>query len=111
MDDQPTHEVHPALAPFPEMAEDRLELLAADIKRRGLLEPVTTWKGYLLNGRARVKACQVAGVPLETKEYDGDDPVGVVTAGNLRRDLTQSQRAAIAATLATLKRGRRQIPG
>jgi hypothetical protein len=85
---------------FPMMDDDELATLAADIKTNGLLEPIWTYKGEILDGRNRHKACGIAGVSPEIKEYTGDDPLGFVVALNLmRRHMTPAQRAMLGAEL------------
>ena len=55
--------VHPVAALFPMLAGDELEELAADIKARGLLQPIVLdAEGRILDGRNRLAACKIAGV-------------------------------------------------
>src|SRR5262249_54845849 len=62
-----------------------------------------------LDGRNRYHACQVAGIEPTFTVYTGDDPVAYVVSANLRRrHLKESQRAVVAAKLATLQDGQRK---
>jgi hypothetical protein len=99
--------VHPAAAVFPEMAAADLEALAADIKQNGLVHPIVrTPDGVIIDGRNRLKACEIAGVEPKFEDYTGSNPVGFIVSSNLkRRQLNESQRALIAARLANLGRG------
>lgn len=96
------YEVHPAASRFPLMSDEELDELAADIKARGLDNPVVLLEGKVLDGRNRLEACHRAGVPPKTVEWrmeKGSAVAYVLAANVLRRHLTQSQRAAIAAEL------------
>lgn len=96
------YEVHPAASRFPLMSDEELDELAADIKARGLDNPVVLLEGKVLDGRNRLEACHRAGVPPKTVEWrmEHGSAVAYVLAANVRRrHLTQSQRAMIAAEL------------
>jgi N6-adenosine-specific RNA methylase IME4/ParB-like chromosome segregation protein Spo0J len=83
--------------------------LVADIKAHGLREPVIIYEDMVLDGRNRLRACEAAGVEPTFSVYQGDDPVAYIVSLNLRRrHLDESQRAMVAAKLATLKRGNNQ---
>jgi len=111
--------VHPAAALFPMMNSDELNDLATDISARGLDQPIMTMNGVLLDGRNRSRACEIAGIIPTSIEYTGSDPVAYIMSANLkRRQLSISQRSALAVELepifaeeaekrmlATLKRG------
>ena len=101
----PAH--HPIAGLFPMMEGEGFDRLVDDIRTRGLLEPI--WldvHGRILDGRNRERACRIAGVSIETREYQGDDPLGFVVSLNLyRRHLNESQRAIIAARLAQWETG------
>lgn len=94
--------VHPVADLFPMLADDELKELAADIKQRGLLHPIVLDgpedDGWLLDGRNRLAACELAGVEPTFTRYDGSDPVGYILAANInRRHLTKGQQAMVAA--------------
>ena len=103
-------EIHPAANLFPMMAEDQFQLLKADIQEHGQREDAVVWKGLLIDGRNRVRACRELGLEPEVAELpDEDDPVAYVISHNLhRRHLSTNQRACVAAKLATLKNGANQ---
>jgi ParB-like chromosome segregation protein Spo0J len=104
-------ELHPACAAFPALPEEDLVALAADIRAKGLLEPITlTTDGLLLDGRCRWDACEREGIEPRTVVYDGDDPIGFVASKNRhRRHLSKSQMAMAIARLATLHVGSNQF--
>ena len=91
---------------FPLMEDDAFIALVADIRERGLLHPLTILDDQILDGRNRYRACLQANVAVRVAQYSGDDPLGFVVASNLhRRHLDESQRAMVAAKLATLRSG------
>jgi hypothetical protein len=103
-------EFHPLADLFPMLAAEEQRALTADIRDHGLHTQIVTFEGKILDGRNRYRACQVAGVKSVFKEYKGDDPLGYVVSLNLaRRHLDESQRAVVAAKIATLKDGQRQV--
>jgi len=62
-----------------------------------LREPIWIYDGQILDGRNRWRACEVVGVEPESREYQGDDPLGFVLSLNLhRRHLTDGQKAVLA---------------
>lgn len=93
--------VHPAADIFPLMQGDEFADLVQDIKANGLLEWIwVTPAGELLDGRNRVRACIAAGVAVQSRVYEGDDPVSFAVSLNMkRRHLTTGQKAAVAADL------------
>jgi hypothetical protein len=102
--------VHPAALVFPEMSPADLDELVEDIKQNGLVHRVVyTSDGVVLDGRNRLKACEIAGIDPQFEVYAGSNPVGFIISANLRRrQLNESQRALIATRLATLARGQHQ---
>jgi ParB-like chromosome segregation protein Spo0J len=95
---------HPACLLFPKLTGFALNELAADIKERGLIEPIVLFHGQVLDGKNRLAACQIAGVKPRFVQWDGaGSPIEWVISTNLiRRHLTPSQRAAIAHDLLPL---------
>jgi hypothetical protein len=103
-------EFHPLADLFPMLPAEEQRALTADIRDNGLHTQIVTFEDKILDGRNRYRACQVAGVKPVFKEYKGGDPLGYVVSLNLaRRHLDESQRAMIAAKIATLKDGQRQV--
>jgi N6-adenosine-specific RNA methylase IME4/ParB-like chromosome segregation protein Spo0J len=100
--------LHPLATLFPELEGEEFAGLVASIKAHGLLEPITTYDGCVLDGRNRQAACEAADVDVIYQPLAmGQDPLGFVLAKNLeRRHLTESQRAYVAAKLANLGEGR-----
>ena len=106
---------HPAAEYFPDMTPAEMEDLVADVKANGVKTAVAVTKsGLLLDGRHRAVAAERAGRPLPVREVDVDDAAATVFVVSLnlkRRHLTQSQRAAVAADIASGKPGRPAKPG
>jgi len=92
------------------MNADEFAGLKADIEENGQAEPIIVSKGLLIDGRNRLRACQELGrQPIETELPEDQDPLKYVISHNLhRRHLTTSQRAMVAAKLATLEIGSNQ---
>lgn len=105
-------EVHEAANVFPMMTGKAFEQLKQDIKKDGQNEPITYLGGKIIDGRNRYRACKELGIQPEECELDEnaiDNPLAWVLSQNLhRRHLHQSQRAMIAAKMATLQIGANQ---
>lgn len=98
---------HPLADAFPLIEGQEYEDMQADVRARGLVQPIILYQGMILDGRNRYRCCLATGVTVHFKHYHGDDPAGFVISLNMRRrHLTISQRALIATTLANLGRGR-----
>ena len=91
--------VHPAAELFPLMKGPELGLLVEDIDEHGLREPIVMYQGLVLDGRNRLRACEIAGVEPRFVEWEGvGSPLAFVLSRNLhRRHLNEGQRAIIAA--------------
>jgi ParB-like chromosome segregation protein Spo0J len=73
-----------------------------DIRAHGLIEPILLCGGLVLDGRNRLRACELVGVAAMFEEWEpnGLTPVEFVLSKNLhRRHLTVAQRAALALDL------------
>jgi site-specific DNA-methyltransferase (adenine-specific) len=90
--------LHPACLLFPRLEGPELHALADDIRRNGLLNPIVTLGGKVLDGRNRLEACKLAGVKPRFVEWTGSgSPLAWVVSTNLiRRHLSASQRAVVA---------------
>jgi N6-adenosine-specific RNA methylase IME4 len=100
---------HPLADIFPLLEGAAFDELVADIHVHGIREPIWLYEGKILDGRNRYRAAVVAGVQCPTRVYEGDNPIAFVISLNLkRRHLNESQRAMVAAKLATLGMGANQ---
>jgi hypothetical protein len=92
------NEVHPIAQLFPMLEDAELAVLAENIKLNGLLVPITLDpNGILLDGRNRLKACEIAGLEPRFAIHDGD-PVELILSRNIaRRHLNVGQRTMIVA--------------
>lgn len=95
--------VHPALAVFPELLEPDIARLALDIREHGLLSPLVRCEGMLLDGRARLVACERAKVKTRFIDYSGD-PFAFAMRVNGGRSMTPGQRAIAAGELYLARR-------
>jgi hypothetical protein len=87
--------VHQSANLFPMMTDEELADLAADIQANGLIHPIVVDKdGFLIDGRNRARACEIAGIEPATVLFEGDDPRAYVIAANIaRRHMSKGQQA------------------
>jgi ParB-like chromosome segregation protein Spo0J len=88
--------VHPDADIYPMLSGDELAGLAADIKHNGLRFPIILDREgkTLIDGRNRLKACEIAGVEPRFERLNGEDPKAFIVSANLaRRDLSKGQKA------------------
>ena len=119
LNEEQTLEAHPAANAFPLMDEDRIRELAEDIKKHGQHVPVALQKTsngdtLVLDGRNRMRACELAGIAPQYKYIDpNEDAVAFIVSMNARRrHQNESQRALSAARLVTVfGRGRHASKG
>jgi hypothetical protein len=103
------YEFHPIANVFPMMEGVEFKRFKEDIRTRKQQEHIILYQGKILDGRNRYQACKELGLPVDTKPFSGTDPVGFVISANLhRRHLNESQRAMVAAKLASLSVGANQ---
>ena len=90
--------IHPAADLFPMVEGNEFRELCADVKERGLAQPITIWTdGTLLDGRNRLMACYETNQEVVLDRYEGNDPVQFSLSANLhRRHLNAGQRACVA---------------
>lgn len=89
--------VHPAAELFPMMDGIEFDEFVQDIKEHGLRDPVEVLPdGVLVDGRNRLRACQMLGIKPLTVTVNPDGVVSYIVSKNLhRRHITSSQRAGI----------------
>ena len=102
---------------WPRLTADEQEFLAASVRRRLVQEPITTFGAppneQIADGIARCLAAIEAGHPWEDlpkSSFDGDEAdllEFLIDKNFCRRHLDESQRAMVAARLATMKQGAR----
>src|ERR1035437_3123403 len=89
---------HPLVEIFPPMERTAFAAFVRDIQEYGVREPITTYRGQILDGRNRFLACQQLGIECPTREYEGnaEDMLSFVVSLNLqRRQLSESQLALV----------------
>lgn len=99
MSDGGEYERHELSAMFPDMTPDAYAGLVRSVREHGAMKPVVLCDDKVLDGWHRYKAYKEAGVPFDVADWDGEygSPLKFAIAENLdRRDLTPSQRAALA---------------
>lgn len=104
MEAKKTHEFADA---FPMLSDKELDVLAADIKANGLIDPICTVGGKIVDGRNRYAACLKAGVKPVFVQIDdlGDDILGFIKSKNLiRRQMSQSEMSVAAAKIHLLEK-------
>jgi ParB-like chromosome segregation protein Spo0J len=107
-------EFHELANIFPLIEGAEFDDLVTSIRKNGLREgsPIIVFEGKILDGRNRYRACKEAGVMAIAEDFSGTVEEArqfVIDANIRRRHLDASQRAMIAAKLATLSDGQRQV--
>lgn len=88
---QAEYTFHPIADEYPLMEDAELQALADDIKENGQQQPIITYKGQILDGRNRYRACQLADIPCRPQEYLGSEEsirAFIVSVNEHRRHLT-----------------------
>lgn len=100
---------HPIADLFPLIEGREFDDLVRSIKDNGQHDPVVLLDNMILDGRNRYRACREAGIEPRVQQFSGKDPISFVMDHNIhRRHLNESQRAMIAAKLATMRLGDNQ---
>ena len=91
------------------MMTDEYQILKADIKTHGLLEPIVVYQDSILDGRHRYNICeelsvQPTFVQFELLSYNGS-PLDFVISKHQRRNLSPDQKAVLADKIANIKNG------
>jgi hypothetical protein len=87
---------HPLARLFPDLPDADFAALVEDIRRNGVKVPILVYRGQILDGRQRYRACQKLNIPCPTVSWNGRDPWMEVQSRNLvRRHLAKDQVWAI----------------
>lgn len=92
--------VHPISNLLPDLPPDEYVVLRESIRANGQLVPIIVWRGQILDGRHRHRACLELGIEPRLEEFPGDEEQALraaIVANLRRRHLAPSQVAAIAA--------------
>jgi len=92
-----TYLFHERSSIFPLIEGEDFESLVEDIRKFGQLEEGALFKGKILDGRNRYRACKILNIPFRAKEYSGKmEPLDYIISQNLhRRHLNIAQRSEI----------------
>lgn len=106
-----TLKIHPACDAIPYGTDEAMQELAARIKAVGQKRPITTYQGHIINGKRRLRACEIAEVPPIFEELvisDSDERTFEQIVADVvwdedihRRHLTPGEK--VAGSLALLK--------
>jgi len=92
-----TYLFHERSSIFPLIEGEDFESLVEDIRKFGQLEEGVLFKGKILDGRNRYRACKILNILFRAKEYSGKmEPLDYIISQNLhRRHLNIAQRSEI----------------
>jgi hypothetical protein len=100
---------HPLSAAFPAMAADEFQALVDSVTNNGVINPITTYEGMVLDGWHRFNAANEAGVQCPMVELGDVDPQAFVIAQNKdRRHIAQGQIALAVASVYQWKPAHRE---
>ena len=111
-------ELHPLCKKFPAYSKEDFADVRADIKKNNQIDPIVLFDGQILDGKHRYEICIELDIEPkiinfedmvfnEDTCYEGSPLDYVVSKNLLRRHLSISQRAAIAADIANMRQGER----
>jgi hypothetical protein len=104
-DSYDTLEFHPLANAFPLMEGADFKEFVADIKAKGLREPITMFESKILEGRNRHRACMKLKIEPRFEQFEGDEAAAaafVISRNIHRRHLTPKQRREAIAKLLKL---------
>jgi 16S rRNA G966 N2-methylase RsmD len=87
---------------FPLMTDQQFAALKNDIELNGLQEPIWIYKGEILDGRSRHRACSQLGIKPRLRDWTGGGGsllTFLISANLVRRHLNSSQRAVLALSI------------
>jgi ParB-like chromosome segregation protein Spo0J len=91
--------IHPIADKFPMLGDADMVKLADDIRENGLRIPIITWRGAVVDGRNRLRACEKAGVTPDFEEGDfaseHEVKAFIISMNIRRRHLTAGQLAML----------------
>jgi hypothetical protein len=91
-----TWPISPIAAIFPASTEADYAAVRTRIQQQGQRQPIVLWRGAVIDGRNRLRACRELGIECRAVEFRGDDPVEFVLATNTRtHTLDRGQRSAL----------------
>lgn len=103
---------HPICTMFPPMSSDELKDLTEDILKNGLQVPIRTWndgtEDWIIDGLHRKGVCDREGVEPRYEPFIGtfeQARAAVISWNTKRRNLSQSQKAMVAASVVTTEPG------
>lgn len=104
---------HPLANIFPMMSPAERAETKESMRLNGQRKPIVVLDDLILDGRNRYELCLELGLEPQTRRYDlsedGPDPLSFVLDENLhRRQLSDGQRAVVAAEIASLRPGDNQ---
>ena len=74
---------------IPPLSEEAFKSLENDIIKRGVIDPLITWKGYLIDGHHRYKIIQKYNLPYKTEELKGIEKEGDVLIWMIEHQLSR----------------------
>jgi DNA modification methylase len=92
-------EFHPICNAFPEMPRDLWGELVQDMAKHGQRVAIVLWRGVIVDGRHRYRACKEIDLKPITVEFEGDEEAMILHVSALnskRRDLDKTSRAKAA---------------
>ena len=95
---------HPLAELFPTIGNDELQELADDIRKNGMIAPITLFEGKVLDGRNRLAAGKLISFPFRRINFREllctlDPQAYVISANIKRRHLTAEQKRELIAKL------------